>query len=51
MGLKGPYPGHIQLIQRPAADATDNNGINVMPAKPSHRITGTMLMNLIAVAD
>jgi len=49
MSLKGPDAGQIQFMQRPTADTTDDNGIDLMPAKPCNRIAGTMLMNLVAV--
>ena len=51
MSLKCPYAGHIQLVKRPAANAADNNGVNMMAAKPRNRVTCAMLMELVAVID
>ena len=51
LSLKCPYTGRIELMQRPSADTTHNNGIDMMPAKSCNGIACTVLMNLIAVAN
>jgi hypothetical protein len=47
--LKHTHAGAIELLQRPAANAANHNGIDPMPVKTRHRVAGTMLMDAIAV--
>lgn len=49
--LKYPHAGGIEFVQRPAADAADNNYIHLMTAKPRYRIAGTMQVDLVTVVD
>ena len=49
--LKYPHTGSVQLVQRSAANASNNYCIHLMTAKPRYRIAGPMLMDLITVVD
>ena len=49
--LKYPHTGSVQLVQRSAANASNNYCIHLMTAKPRYRIAGPMLMDLVAVVD
>ena len=49
--LKHTHARTIELLQRPAANASNNDCINLMPAEPGNRIACAVLMNFVAVVN